>query len=91
MVDLGWIYKSTISKRSDNQQLRFKEGGGTPTWPDMLALTIGGFILSCPGVFFAYNSGTEKITQPDLVTFLKIYWNLFRSEILSINPLLLPK
>ena len=34
LVDLGWIYKSTISKRSDKQWLRFKEGG---PWPDMLA------------------------------------------------------
>ena len=28
LVELGWVYKSTISKMSDEQWLRFKEGGG---------------------------------------------------------------
>ena len=28
MVDVGWVHKSTISKRSDKQWLRFKGGGG---------------------------------------------------------------
>ena len=28
MADLGWVYKSTISKRSDKQWLRFIRGGG---------------------------------------------------------------
>ena len=38
-VDLGWVYQSTISKRSDKQWLRFQERGWQPRspWQDMLA------------------------------------------------------
>ena len=38
LVDLGWVYKLTISKRSEKQWLRFKEeGDNPPPSPDMLA------------------------------------------------------
>ena len=43
--NLGWVYITTISKRSDKQWLIFKEGRGRegdnnhppPSWSDMLA------------------------------------------------------
>ena len=43
LVDLEWVYKSAVSKRSDNQWLLDLKRGGrtppppTPPWPDMLA------------------------------------------------------
>ena len=54
LVDLWWVYTSTISKRSDKQWIRFKEGGGNLRWPDYVSrneLTIGGLII-----FNLYNT-----------------------------------
>ena len=39
LVELGWVYKSTISKGSDKQCLRFKGGGGGG-WPPLLLAKI---------------------------------------------------
>ena len=52
--------------------------------------------LSCLGVphhlwgFLPITQGVRKVIQPNLVTFLKIYRNLFKSKSLSMDPLLLP-
>ena len=43
------------------------------------------FVMKSPS-----NSGRKKISQSNLVTFLTTYWNLFKSESLSTDPLLLP-
>ena len=46
LIDLGWVYKLTISKRSNKQWLRFKEGVATPPlsarYVSRNGLTIGG-------------------------------------------------